>query len=635
MRTYTPKYRIDRRAGYQGSRPSVRDQAGVEKYATGHHYSEVTSSGWPKSKRYRTRKNTTYYHSTCIGSINTNTMKDPIKLAQCISQCKFLKNDITFLQETHIIGNNTTVFEDNELKGWTFINCGMKMKARAGVGIALSPNVKLVGINNILDGRILLVRLILHGIKISAFCVYAPTELYSESSKHAFYNTLQKSIQTAKKEHPSFKILMGADMNATIGCDSNHSWNNLGNNNDDLETNDNGLRLLTLSKDCNLYIMNSLYHSKSIHRHTWYSPTGFTKRVDYILAEWHIKKLCSNCRVYRKASIPFETDHRFLALSCSFPSKCEQKSFFHKPLSKKKPYTNIKSLKDDPIICENFSKKLDDLLANQPDISDINAFEKSFTDSIRKASEEEIPKRVSSLKNFPWTNDDFTKLLEQRRKCKDPNTLKELNISIKKMRTKLKNDYFSNLAKNINVANEARNVEEEFRLCKNYRMNKHSEKQLISNEKLSEHFEEHFNEKNIEVQPEVVHPENFPHILPPDDLQINSDIPTVAETQDVKKKLKNGKCLGTDLLYPEHLKYNNSNRFTVYLMFLLTTIWTTFIIPSSWLISSITCLFKNKGSRSDAENYRGLSIMSTCSKILTYLVISRIRNAHEKLISKT
>ena len=47
------------------------------------------------------------------------------------------------------------------------------------------------------------------------------------------------------------------------------------------------------------------------------------------------------------------------------------------------------------------------------------------------------------------------------------------------------------------------------------------------------------------------------------------------------------------------------------------------------------CLFKNKGSRSEAENYRGLSIMSTCSKVLTSLVVSRIRNAYEKLISNS
>ena len=67
-------------------------------------------------------------------------------------------------------------------------------------------------------------------------------------------------------------------------------------------------------------------------------------------------------------------------------------------------------------------------------------------------------------------------------------------------------------------------------------------------------------------------------------------------------------------------------------MFLLTTIWTTFIIPSTLLKSSITCLFKNKGSRSEAGNYRGLSIMSTCSKVLSSLIISRIRGAYDKLI---
>ena len=77
----------------------------------------------------------------------------------------------------------------------------------------------------------------LHGIKLSAFCVYAPT-------KQSFYNTLQKFIREVTKEHPDFKLVIGTDMNATIGNDSNGSWAYLGNNNDILPTNDNGTRLL-------------------------------------------------------------------------------------------------------------------------------------------------------------------------------------------------------------------------------------------------------------------------------------------------------------------------------------------------------------------------------------------------------
>ena len=168
-------------------------------------------------------------------------------------------------------------------------------------------------------------------------------------------------------------------MNATIVFDYNGSWSYLVANNDDLPTNDNGSRILRLSHECKLFIMNSIYQSKQHHRHTCYSPIGFTKRVDYILTEWHIKKRSSNCRVYRRASIPFESDHRFLALTCSFPSKCKQKLFFRKPTNPKKIFTNIKSLKDDTKVLDNFSTTVDGFLQSEPSITDIDSFEKYFT----------------------------------------------------------------------------------------------------------------------------------------------------------------------------------------------------------------------------------------------------------------
>ena len=140
-------------------------------------------------------------------------------------------------------------------------------------------------------------------------------------------------------------------MNATIGSDSFGYWSLLGPNNDNLKTNDNGTRL---------FIMNSFYHSQNLHLHTWCSTTGFTKKVDYILAEWHLKKLSSNCRVYRRATVPFETNHRLLALTCSFPSKLKYKLCFSKTSKPSKPYKSIISLRNDPNIRNNFSNKLDE-----------------------------------------------------------------------------------------------------------------------------------------------------------------------------------------------------------------------------------------------------------------------------------
>ena len=55
----------------------------------------------------------------------------------------------------------------------------------------------------------------------------------------------------------------------------------------------------------------------------------------------------------------------------------------------------------------------------------------------------------------------------------------------------------------------------------------------------------------------------------------------------------------------------------------------------SFNISSITCLFKNNGYRADAKNYTGISIMATCCKILSAIIINRIRICYEKLISNS
>ena len=51
-------------------------------------------------------------------------------------------------------------------------------------------------------------------------------------------------------------------MNATIDCNSFGSWSYLGPNNYNLKTNDHETRLLSLSEECSLLLMNTFYHSK-------------------------------------------------------------------------------------------------------------------------------------------------------------------------------------------------------------------------------------------------------------------------------------------------------------------------------------------------------------------------------------
>ena len=149
--------------------------------------------------------------------------------------------------------------DDPSISKWTYINSGFKKKAAAGIGIILSPQAKLIDHEIWIEGRIISARIIVNGIKLNAISAYSPTDTVktSEASKDFFYYQLDKAIKAAKKKHPSYKILIGGDMNATIGTDSYGVWKCLGRNNDNLITSGNGRRLLTVCENNNLYVMNS------------------------------------------------------------------------------------------------------------------------------------------------------------------------------------------------------------------------------------------------------------------------------------------------------------------------------------------------------------------------------------------
>ena len=84
--------------------------------------------------------------------------------------------------------------------------------------------------------------------------------------------------------------------------------------------------------------------------------TGFKKRTDYILTESFVKQYTINWRVFRKASVPFESDHRMPAMICLFPTNAQIKEMRrkrgHAPGAKR---SNIKSLAQDERVYTQFS----------------------------------------------------------------------------------------------------------------------------------------------------------------------------------------------------------------------------------------------------------------------------------------
>ena len=265
------------------------------------------------------------------------------------------------------------------------------------------------------------------------------------------------------------------------------------------------------------------------------------------------------------------------------------------------------------------SSALDIALDDMSMCTDINDLSDKITSSILNSSDKYIPSLERSKENKPWTDEHFLCLIENRNKAKKVEEKRTLDKEVKKYRDKLKNDYFSKKADALNSASEARDVEEEFRLAKNHSM-------LEKSKKL-------FSPRSIVIQPEVENPHLFPHILPPENLTVNEDLPDEDELLKVIKKQKDNKCQGTDKIFSEHLKYSTSDKLIAAIL-LLTTIWTVVEVPKSWLEAVVTCLHK-KGLKSVAKNYRSIFIMNAISRLLPRLIIERLRDCYEKLIMET
>jgi hypothetical protein len=56
---------------------------------------------------------------------------------------------------------------------------------------------------------------------------------------------------------------------------------------------------------------------------------------------------------------------------------------------------------------------------------------------------------------------------------------------------------------------------------------------------------------------------------------------------------------------------------------LINSIWNKEVLPDQWKESIIVPVHK-KGDKTDCSNYRGISLLSTSNKILSYILLSRL-----------
>ena len=107
---------------------------------------------------------------------------------------------------------------------------------------------------------------------------------------------------------------------------------------------------------------------------------------------------------------------------------------------------------------------------------------------------------------------------------------------------------------------------------------------------------------------------------------------TENELKKALKNLKNNKSTGPDDILNEQIKTSFPKMKDIYLK-LFNTILESGCYPEGWAEGMIVPIFKNKGSKNDPNNYRGITLLSCMSKYFNSVLNNRLKEVAEKILS--
>ena len=108
----------------------------------------------------------------------------------------------------------------------------------------------------------------------------------------------------------------------------------------------------------------------------------------------------------------------------------------------------------------------------------------------------------------------------------------------------------------------------------------------------------------------------------------NSPLNIPFDEEEIRKcvnKLKNNKSPGLDDIINEFIKCSNDKMCKLYCKF-FNLVLSKGIVPEDWVVGVIKPIYKNKGSRLEADNYRGITLLSCMGKLFTFILNDRLRS---------
>ena len=571
---------------------------------------------------------------TRVATWNVRTLYQCGRLSQALKQMRDYRIDILGVSETRWTGQGRFTSED-----FTVLHSGREELHYQGVGIIMHKNSakSLIGWKPV-NERIITARFQTKHAKVTVVQVYAPTETSPVEEKDAFYEQLQTTLDDVSSY--DVKLLLG-DFNAKIGPDRSGSETVIGPHGSAQNTNDNGERMTMMCSANGLYVGNTLFKHKRIHKMTWTSPDGNTQNeIDYVCVNRRWRSSLLDVRAYRGADVG--SDHNLVTAKIRIKLTRVKRSQATRPFA-------LPALKD-PEIADCYRIEVSNRFAALQDSENLIEQWEAFQEVVKDSADTIVGRRRGSYKER-WISDHTWELIDRRKQSKitrDQTRTRaqwqrmdaEYKLADKAVKKSCRNDKKTWIEDKGREAEEAAGKNDSKTLYRIVReltgissnssvpLKSKQGETLLTEREQAARWVEHFNE----VLNQPISDDLFDYSKEDVIGTINVSLSDIDEDEISKavNKLKKNKAAGLDGIPAELLQYGGE-AVVKELSQLFNTIWHTEDVPNEWRQGVIVPLPK-KGCLSDCNNWRGITLLSVPGKVFCSVLLNRLQKEVDALL---
>ena len=526
--------------------------------------------------------------------------------------------DILYLQETK--SRQTTYYMVDSYCFYTFSNAPSNQQEYLGTGFVLSPRARAALLRTLpASSRTAGMNFNTGAGEFSILTAHAPYNQHEEDTKHAFYDELNQLVASVETKGP-FVIMGGfnARLHGKLHDEAALGPHLFGK----------GVSFIGGENDNRSFFLDFCFQNQLLVSNTWFQhssskqvtfkdpgttrlPTDFASwdpfdfaQLDFCLCPERWKNIVQDV-----FSDPFGNIH-----SDHFPILAKVKmSLGARQISARKPCWDFKRATEETLI--NMNTQVGTQLASKQPNDEPGQKWEELRDIYLAALTDHIPKRVQQPRK-EWISPATLDLIAARgeaRKAGDLEAVEKYNKSIKKSARQDKKAWLNSQLEDAHW-DPIKRLKSPFqsRLLRLEPPSTHSN--LTAMDSNAEIFATHL--EQVQWAPpanEGVDDIDTDDVLEHTPLVEEGPL-TMNELVDAIKHLKTGKAAGKDGIPNEFWKHLSGPGLEA-LLDLFQCCWTQGNSPDSWRQAQVVGIFK-KGSSSDPANYRPISLLQTCYKLI-------------------